>query len=130
MLYASWSARHGDTSKTAVWAVLDDLGASVDLSQWVVRAQLRQSKLADIVDAVFTTAHGINIGQTTLSLDSGVVTTSTVQLYLDPVDWTVIPEAYTGILDVEMASDTTATPLEVHTLVEVSFTVDEDVTRA
>lgn len=129
LLRTSWATRHGDSEKSAIWAVVDDNNQPVDLSGWVVRAQLRTGYDAETVDAAFTTDHGITVAEATLAVAGRVLTTSTVQLYLDPVDWASIPSPYAGLLDIEIASDTSTTPVEVHTLVEVAFTADSDVTR-
>lgn len=126
---SAWATRHGDSERSPAWAVLDDAGHGVDLTAWVVRAQMRATRESPQVDFSFLAGDGIAVGSATLAVAGRVVNTSTVQLYLDPADWADIPNPYTGILDVEMASDSSATPVEVHTLIELSFTAEEDVTR-
>lgn len=130
LLRTAWATRHGDSERSAAWAVLDDHGQSVDLTGWVVRAQLRTARESPQVDFTFTVGDGIALGSATVAAAGRVVDTSTVQLYLDPADWASIPNPYGGVLDIEMASDSTAAPAEVHTLVEVAFTAEEDVTRS
>jgi hypothetical protein len=123
-----WETRHGDTSRSPMWAVLDDHGQPVDLTVWVLRAQLRPTYTAP-VDYTFTVGDGIDLGTAWVQHDGMVVQTSTVQLYLDPADWATIPRPYAGVLDVEMASDVSGAPAQVFTLVECSFTATADVTR-
>lgn len=129
IIRGSWATRHGDSERSPTWAVVTDHGDPVDLTAWVVRAQMRATRDSPQVDFTFTAGDGIAIGTAKLAVRGRVMFTSTVQLYLDPADWGAIPNPYTGILDVEMASDSTSAPAEVHTLVELSFTAEEDVTR-
>jgi hypothetical protein len=129
VIRSSWVTRHGDSERSPTWAVVDDRGQPVSLISWVVRAQLRTSRESPQVDFTFTTNDGIALGTATVVIAGRVVSTSTVQLYLNPADWAAIPNPYAGVLDIEMASDATQAPGEVHTLVELSFTAEEDVTR-
>jgi hypothetical protein len=124
-----WATRHGDSERSPAWAVVTDAGAPVDLTAWVVRAQMRATRDAPFVDYSFTAGDGIAVGTARIATGGRVITTSTIQLYLDPADWGAIPNPYTGILDVEMASDPAPSPAEVHTLVELEFTAEEDITR-
>ncbi len=121
--------RHGDSERSATRAVVTDHGEPVDLTAWVVRAQMRTTRDSPVADYSFTAGDGIAVGSARIAIDGRVVMTSTIQLYLDPADWGAIPNPYTGILDVEMASDSTPTPVEVHTLVELEFSAAQDVTR-
>jgi hypothetical protein len=129
ILRTGWATRHGDSERSPAWAVLDDQGHSVDLGGWIVRAQMRATRDSPQVDFAFIAGDGIAVGSATLAVDGRVVNTSTVQLYLDPADWTNIPNPYAGVLDVEVASDSSSTPAAVHTLLELAFTAEEDVTR-
>lgn len=130
MIRSSWVTRHGDSERSATWAVVDDRGNPIDLTTWAVRCQVRTSRESPQVDFAFTAGNGIAVGSATLLVADRVVTTSTVQLYLDPADWGVVPNPYTGIADIEIASDSGPTPAEVHTLVELTFTAEEDITRS
>lgn len=124
-----WATRHGDSERSPAWAVVTDHGDPIDLTAWVVRAQMRATRDSPQVDYSFTAGDGIAVGTAQIVVAGRVITTSTIQLYLDPADWGAIPNPYAGILDVEMASNPGPTPLEVHTLVELEFTAEEDVTR-
>lgn len=129
IIRGSWATRHGDSERSPAWAVVTDRGDPVDLTGWVVRAQLRTAREAPVADYVFMAGDGIALGNARVAVAGRVVLTSTLQLYLDPADWGAIPNPYSGILDVEMASDSSPTPAEVHTLVELVFSAEEDVTR-
>jgi hypothetical protein len=124
-----WATRHGDSERSPAWAVVTDHGEPVDLTAWVVRAQMRAARDSPFVDYTFTAGDGIAVGTARIAAAGRVVDTSTIQLYLDPADWGAIPNPYSGVLDVEMASDSGPTPAAVHTLVELEFTAEEDITR-
>lgn len=127
---SSWTARHGDTSKSAIWAVLSNDGQPIDLTDWTVRAQLRPSLTDSNVVHVFTGDEGVLTSTAMVQLDNGrLVSTATVQLVLTPVDWNEIPAGFSGILDVEIASDATPDPDETYTVALVDFYADVDVTR-
>lgn len=128
---SSWTARHGDTSRSPTWALVGHDGQPVDLTDWIIRAQLRDSIGSLVVIHAFTDANnGIEIGSATVGLSDGrQVETATVALALHPVDWAEIPAGFAGILDVEIASDATPAPLETYTVVLVDFFAEDDVTR-
>ncbi len=129
IIRGSWDTRHGDSERSSTWAVVTDRGDPIDLNAWVVRAQMRTTRDSPVVDFTFVPGDGIAIGTATIAVAGKVLTTSTVQLYLAPADWVAVPNPYTGVLDVEMASDSTATPVELYTLVELEFSAAQDVTR-
>lgn len=133
---SSWTARHGDTSRSPVWVVLNDDdgpdgGPEINLDQWYVRAQVRESAAALGVVYSFVTGAGVEIGTSKLRLGDGrVVETSTIRLVLDPAAWSEIERrAATYRIDVEVSTDATPAPTERYTVVELDFTVLLDVTR-
>lgn len=128
---STWTTRHGDTARSPIWAVLLDDGSAVDLNdQWYVRAQARPDVDSDTVVFGFIVGHGIDIGTGEVRLSNGRrVVTSTVQLYLLPADYTEIPRPWSGVIDVEIATDDTDTPAQRYTIAQLDLTVTKDVTR-
>lgn len=128
---SSWTTRHGDTARSPIWAVVADNGNAIDLNdQWYVRAQARPTIDSDSVTFGFIVGHGIDIGTAEVRLSNGRrITTSTVQLYLLPADYTEIPRPWQGVIDVEIATDDTTTPAERYTVAQLDLTVTKDVTR-
>lgn len=136
-LHSSWTARHGDTSKSPVWIILNDDegpdgGPDIDLEQWYVRAQARESVTDLNVVYGFTTSSGVELGRSKLRLGDGrVIETSTIRLVLNPSSWSEIERrAATYRIDVEVSTDATPTPAQRYTVVELDFTVVLDVTRS
>lgn len=129
-ILSSWTTRHGDTARSRIWAVVNDDGTGIDLNNWYVRAQARESVDSDNVTFGFIVGHGIDIGTADVRLSNGRrVTTSTLRLYLLPADYTEIPRPWSGVIDIEIASDDTDAPAERHTVVQLDLTVTKDVTR-
>lgn len=129
-IQSSWTTRHGDTARSPIWAVVNDDGTPLDLNDKYVRAQARVDADANDVVFGFIAGHGIDIGTADVRLSNGRrVTTSTLQLYLLPADYTEIPRPWSGVIDIEVASDDTPTPAIRHTVVALDLTVTKDVTR-
>lgn len=128
---SSWVARHGDTSRSPTWALVGHDGTPVDLTDWTIRAQLRDSIGSLVVIHAFTDANsGIVVGTATVRLSNGrQIETATVALLLHPADWAEVPAGFSGVLDIEIASDATPAPLETYTVALVDFSAEEDVTR-
>jgi hypothetical protein len=129
-ILSSWTTRHGVTARSRIWAIVNDDGSAIDLNDWYVRAQARESIDSDNVTFGFIVGHGIDIGSADVRLSTGRrVTTSTLQLYLLPADYTEIPRPWSGVIDIEIASDDTNAPAQRHTVVQLDLTVTKDVTR-
>jgi hypothetical protein len=129
---SSWVTRHGDTSRSDIWAVLDAEGDPLFLSTWEVLAQARDTPTSDVVVYEWTKDHGVTIGSATVRLpDDSEVTTSTIRLYLDPNDYEYLPRVWSGVFDVEITlKDVDGTPLRRYTVVEEGkLTILPDVTR-
>jgi hypothetical protein len=128
---STWVARHGDTSRSATWALLGHDGQPINLTDWTIRAQLRDNIGSLVVTHAFTVLNGgIVTGTATVELSNGrLVSTATVCLELHPADWTEIPAGFVGITDVEIASDATPAPAETYTVALVDFSAEADVTR-
>lgn len=128
---ATLTALHGDTWHSPRWAVAID-GTPTALSSWHVRAQARATTEAETATFEWTVdGGGIILGTATVKLSSGVeITTSTVQLQLRPADWVGKPRRWSGVLDVELNSDTSPTPAERRTVIASRrFIVNSDVAR-
>jgi hypothetical protein len=130
-----WTVRHGDTSRSEVWAVLDENGDELNLTGWKVLAQARENAESDAVIAEWTRDHGVTIGTATIRLRSGrKVETSTVRLYLEPADFEYLPRRWSGVFDVEIslpALDPEDPPQRRYTIVDDGHLVIEpDVSRS
>lgn len=115
-----WTVRHGDTSRSDVWAVLDEDGGPVDLTAWTVLAQARESADSNVILLEWTLDHGVVIGSATVRLRSGRrVDTSTVRLVLDPADFDYVPHRWSGVFDVEIVLlDGQNKPVKRYTIVD------------
>lgn len=125
------TALHGDSWESPRWAVAIN-GAATDLSVWHIRAQVRRSP--DDTHALISwtvDGGGIRLGSAEVKLSDGsVLTTGTVQLVLRPADWAGLPRRWDGVVDVELSSDTSATPAERRTIVSARrFRIVGDVAR-
>lgn len=130
----TWTVRHGDTAHSPIWAVLDADGSPLDLTGWVVRAQARASATAEAMIKEWTLDGGVSVGSATVDLGGGaMVSTSTIQLHLDPGDYRWLPETFSGVFDVEIelpSSNLGDPPLKRYTVVpEAVFVIVPDVTR-
>lgn len=129
-IQSSWTTRHGDTARSPIWAIVNDDGTAIDLNDWYVRAQARSDVDSNDVVFGFIAGHGILIGTADVRLSNGRrVTTSTLQLYLLPADYTEIPRPWSGVIDIEVASDDSGSPAIRHTVVALTLDVTRDVTR-
>lgn len=131
MATTALTALHGDSWASPRWAVALN-GAGTDLAGWHVRAQARQTANSDTTLREWTVdGGGIVIGSAEVRLsDDTLITTSTIQLVLRPADWADLPRSWAGVLDVEIASDDTATPDERRTIVPArKFQIVPDVSR-
>lgn len=129
-ILSSWTTRHGDTARSPIWAIVNDDGTPMNLDNKYVRAQARATIDSENVTYGFVVGHGINIGQATVRLSNGrMVSTATLQLYLLPADYTEIPRPWSGVIDIEVASDDSGAPAWRHTVVQLDLTVTKDVTR-
>ncbi len=128
---STWVARHGDTSRSPTWALVGHDGVPIDLTDWTIRAQLRDTIGSLVVIHAFTDANnGISVGTATVRLTNGrQIQTATVALLMHPADWVEVEAGFSGILDIEIASDATPAPLETYTVALVEFTAEADVTR-
>ncbi len=130
----SWVVRYGDTAHSPIWAVLDHDGTALNLVGWVVRAQARETPLAEAMVKEWTLDNGVTIGTATVDLGNGTtVTTSTIQLDLDPGDYRWLPPSFSGVFDVEieLPSQTLGDPpVKRYTVVpEARLQIVPDVTR-
>jgi hypothetical protein len=130
-----WTVRHGDTSHSPVWAIVNGDGTALSLAGWTVRAQAR-AHVDDIkILKEWTQGQGVTIGSSLVRLSSGAkVTTATVQLTLDPADFAYLPRSWSGVFDVEIAqpdsAHPTGPPLRRYTVVaDATLTIVPDVTR-
>lgn len=128
-----WTVRHGDTAHSDVWAVLDAEGAGLNLANWEILAQARDTPTSTSIVHEWTTTHGITLGTATVRLaDNSEIETSTVQLHFDPTDYDYMPRVWSGVFDVEITQvDSNGDPLRRYTIVEEGrLTVRPDVSRA
>lgn len=131
----SWIVKHGDTAHSPIWAVLDADGTALDLTGWVVRAQARPNALDPKAIKEWTVDSGVTVGTATVDIGDGtLVSTSTIQMHLDPVDYQWLPETFSGVFDVEIelpALTVGDPPQKRYTVVpETTFQIVADVTRA
>lgn len=131
----TWTVRHGDTAHSPIWAVLDADGTALDLTGWVVRAQARSAATAEAMVMEWTVGAGVSVGSATVDIDGAgtLVTTSTIQLHLDPGDYRWLPETFSGVFDVEIELPSATLgdpPLKRYTVVpDAAFQIVADVTR-
>lgn len=126
-----WVVLHGDSAESPVWAVLDDNGNTLDLTGWWVSAQARDTVDDPTPQYTWLVGEGIDIGTAVVETKTDRhVNTSTVSLYLRPADYAQLPRAYSGVVDVEIATDNGPEPDERHTIVRFPFRIEPDVTRA
>lgn len=131
----SWVVKHGDTAHSPIWAVLDADGSALDLTGWVVRAQARANALDPKVVKEWLVDSGVTVGTATVDIGDGtMVSTSTIQMHLDPADYVWLPETFTGVFDVEIELPAVTDgdpPQKRYTVVpEATFQIVADVTRA
>lgn len=102
------------------------------LPEWYFRAQVREHPRAADPVLTFTVAGGgIVFGSGTVELSDGTeIVTDWFQLKLAPADWIGRPADWSGVLEVEVSSDNTDTPLQRRTLVRRRrFIVEGDTAR-
>lgn len=129
---SNWRVRHGDTSRSDVWAILDEHGDPLDLTGWAVRAQARETPEARSVLFEWDRTHGVLVGSATVRLKSGRrIDTSTVRLVLTPTDFDYLPRSWAGVFDVEITlTDNDDVPVRRYTIVDDGhLTIEPDVTH-
>lgn len=120
---------HGDTWESPPWAIAM-AGNPINPADWVVKAQVRRDT-EDPTPLHTWTADTIRYGTATVRLKDGTeIVTGTIQLLLTPADWVSLPRKWFGYLDIELASDSTATPTARYTVVRARpFRIVPDIAR-
>lgn len=124
-LVHDWSVLHGDSDQTPTVALLTGDGETVNLAEWTVRAQVRDSR-GNLVHT-FVRGAGIVVGDGEASFadDREKVPTSTLRLHLVADDFVTIPRRLArAAYDVEISRGAT-----VRTVMGGAFEVVEDVTH-
>lgn len=129
-----WAVRHGDTSRSDVWAIVDEEGDPLDLTGWEVLAQARDNPESNVIVAEWSLEHGVTVGEATVKLKSGrKIQTATVRLFLSPADFFYLPRSWSGVFDVEIslpAVDPADPPQRRYTIVDDGhLTISPDVSR-